>query len=116
MYHRELQRVFRARVLKEVRSTQRVADKLRERGVQKYTRFTRLAQERSTKDKIALSRTLKDAAALRKQAVDKAATRFHKELKGLAVESLDKFQAGKAAFARGCEVRKKSEIMPYLLI
>jgi hypothetical protein len=102
--HSEVQAEFRLRVLGEIRSTHRVVDKLREKNSQRYMRYTRLAQEKRTKEKLYASKAAKDALAVSKTASDKVAMKFQKDTKTYVSALNDKFEAGKALFHSSLEV------------
>jgi hypothetical protein len=103
-----VQAEFRVRVLAEIRSAHRVVDKLREKNSQRYMRYTRLAQEKRTKEKLYASKASKDALAVSKTASDKVAAKFLKDTKTYVSALNDKVEAGKTLFHSSLEVRVHS--------
>lgn len=93
------------RVLAEIRTTQRAADKLREKTVQRYMRHTRQAQEKRQKEKVYASKVAKDALNLTKIASEKVSAKFQKDTKTWVTGLHDKCEAGKTAFNNSFEVR-----------
>jgi len=91
-------------VLNEIRPTHRVTDKLREKAVQRYMRFSRQAQEKRTKEKTYGSRATKDALSTVKATTDKVAVKFQKDTKAWAAGVNDKFEGGKTVFNASFEV------------
>lgn len=74
-------------------------DKLRERWSYRFTRYTRLTQERRAKEISALARLVKDASAVKQQVVDKEVSKVQKQLKALDATLTDCYETGKALFA-----------------
>jgi len=99
-YHhtREVQSAFRIRVLTEIRSTQRVVDKLREKPMLRFTRFTRLAQEKLTKDRLQGSKMTKEALVAGKLTTGKVVLKFQRDVKVCIASIAEKCEVGRSIF------------------
>lgn len=101
-----MQSAFRIRVLTEIRSTQRVVEKLRERPVQRFARSTRLAQEKLLKDRLQGSKTTKEALAACRVASSKVVLKFQRDVKVCFTSSIaEKCEVGRSIFQSAAAVQ-----------
>lgn len=101
-----MQSSFRIRVLTEIRSTQRVVDKLRERPAQRFARSTRLAQEKLLKDRLQGSKATKEALAACRAASSKVVLKFQKDVKVCSSTSIaEKCEVGRSIFQSAIAVQ-----------
>lgn len=101
-----MQSSFRIRVLTEIRSTQRVVDKLRERPAQRFARSTRLAQEKLLKDRLQGSKATKEALAACRAASSKVILKFQRDVKVCISTSIaEKCEVGRSIFQSATAVQ-----------
>ena len=105
-----MQSAFRIRVLTEIRSTQRLVDKLREKPVQRFARSTRLAQEKLTKDRLVGSKLTKEALITCRASSGKVVLKLQRDVKMCTANIAEKCEVGRCVFNSAMQGLSSAEV------
>lgn len=97
----QLQKEFRAKLLKEIKPALSQADKLRDRSSQKFSRFSRGVQERRNKEKQTNSKLVADSTAAMHRACEKIQQQFERDIQKWSIDREERVSTGKQSFETG---------------